>query len=97
MSATAAKPRSPGFADEPTTTWNTSSPSASATGTTLPGLCGLAISGSRRDRTETSVRTRSRPMASSSSITVVPVASWVSVCSTDKPISEPGSGLPATR
>ena len=37
--------------------------------------------------TDSSVRIRSRPIASSSSITMVPVASWVRVWSTRSPIS----------
>ena len=50
ISATTAKSRSPGFADDPTTTWYTSSPAASRTGTTLPGEEGFAMSGSRVER-----------------------------------------------
>src|SRR5579875_3387158 len=46
---------------------------------------------------ETSVRTLSRPSASSSSMTMVPVASWVSVWSIRSPISSPGVMSPQTR
>ena len=45
-----AKSRIPGFADEPMTHWKTSAPATSRTGTTLPGLDGIAISGSSRAR-----------------------------------------------
>ncbi len=55
MAATDAKSRSPGFADEPTTTWWTSSPATSRTGTTSPGELGRAISGSSADRSISSV------------------------------------------
>ena len=44
-----------------------------------------------------SVRTRSRPSASSSSMTSVPVASWVRVWSTASAISAPGRISPPTR
>ena len=47
--------------------------------------------------TDTSVRARSRPIASSSSMTMVPVASWVSVWSIRSPISLPAVGSPSTR
>lgn len=47
--------------------------------------------------TDTSVATRSRPMPSSSSITIVPVASCVSVWSIRSPISEPGVISPDSR
>jgi hypothetical protein len=43
------------------------------------------------------VCTRSRPIASSSSITRVPVASWVRVWSMRRPISVPGIISPETR
>src|SRR5579875_2657343 len=47
---------------------------------------------------ESSVLTRSRSMASSSSMTMVPVASWVRVWSMRSPISDPGCpGSPSTR
>ena len=46
---------------------------------------------------DTSVLTRSRPMASSSSITRVPVASWVSVWSIFSAIGSPGVISPSTR
>src|SRR5437762_4995345 len=49
IAATIAKSRSPGLAEEPTTTWFTGSPSTSRTGTTFPGELGLAISGSSRE------------------------------------------------
>ena len=55
ISATITKSRNPGLADEPTTTWKTSSPAASRTGTTLPGLDGRAISGSSALRSMASV------------------------------------------
>ena len=47
--------------------------------------------------TLTSVRARSRPSASSSCITSVPVASWVRVWSIRSAISAPGSIRPSTR
>ena len=47
--------------------------------------------------TEAWVRTRSRPSASSSSITIVPVASWVSVWSIRRPISDPAVISPSAR
>ena len=56
ISATTAKSRSPGFAEEPTTTCETSSPATDATGTTFPGEEGRAISGSRAVRSMCSVR-----------------------------------------
>ena len=47
--------------------------------------------------TLTSVRARSRPIASSSSMTSVPVASWVRVWSMRSAISSPATGSPETR
>jgi hypothetical protein len=55
IAASIAKSRSPGLADEPTTTWCTGSPATSRTGTTFPGELGLAISGSRLARSISSV------------------------------------------
>jgi len=46
---------------------------------------------------ESSVRARSSPMASSSSMTSVPVASWVRVWSIRRPISSPGIICPSSR
>ncbi len=47
--------------------------------------------------TETSAWVRSSPIASSSSITIVPVASWLRVWSIRSPTSPPGTISPSTR
>ena len=53
MSAGTARSSNEELTDEPTHTWATAVPATSRTGTTLSGLCGLAISGSSAARSIT--------------------------------------------